>query len=127
MGRMSKLKKRYWLETDDSFITTGKNTEQFIRGILPTVFLYTNSTIGSTTPISSILEIFTLKNTFCGIPTHMHATQYIAFFITYHEGLNLNTGNKNTIVVDEDSFFSQQQTSSPLVFDSVKAQITFIH
>ena len=39
IGGMIKLYKRYWLETEDFFIGTGKNTEKTNQSILPTVFL----------------------------------------------------------------------------------------
>ena len=50
----------------------------------------------------------------------MHTIQYPALIVTHPEGLNMNLGNKNPIVVDEDSSFSQQLMSSPIVFDSGK-------
>ena len=37
----------------------------------------------------------------------------------------MNTGNKNPIVVDDNSSFSQQSTSSPLAFASVRTKYSF--
>ena len=50
----------------------------------------------------------------------MHTTQEPNLFVIYREGFDLNTGNKNHIVVDEDLSFSQQPTSSTIVSDSEK-------
>ena len=50
----------------------------------------------------------------------MHTTQELNLFVIYREGFDLNTGNKNHIVVDEDLSFSQQPTSSTIVSDSEK-------
>ena len=51
--------------------------------------------------------------------TQMNTTQYPELFVTYPEAFNMNTGNKNPIVVDEGLWFSQQSKSLPLLFDSV--------
>ena len=50
----------------------------------------------------------------------MYTTQHPVLFFIYREGFIMNLGIKNPIVVDEDLPFSQQPTSSPLVFDSVQ-------
>ena len=55
----------------------------------------------------------------------MHTTQYHDLFVTYREGFNLTTGNKDTIVADENPLFSRQSISSPLLFDSVKNKIHY--
>ena len=49
----------------------------------------------------------------------MHTNQFPDLFFTYLEDFILNIGNKNPIVVDEVSSFSQQPKSSPSVFDCV--------
>ena len=50
----------------------------------------------------------------------MHPPQYLNLLSTNREGFQMNTVNKNPIVVDENLSFIQRLTSSPLVFDSVK-------
>ena len=55
---MPKLRKRYWLETDDLFNTTGNKAEKITKSLLPTVFPYANSPLGTTTPTLSRLENF---------------------------------------------------------------------
>ena len=117
-GRLSKLNNRFWLETDDF---TGKNTEKISKSILPTVVPFANSPLGTTTPFYSRLEFFPQKNTFCKKPTKDHTTQqYPDLLVTFREGFNMNTGNKNPVVFDEKPSFSQTSMSSPLVFVCVK-------
>ena len=53
----------------------------------------------------------------------MHTTQNHNLFVTFYEGFNIKTGNKNPFVVEEDSSYIQQSMSSPLVFDSVEKGI----
>ena len=84
------------------------------------VFLHTNTTMETTSPTLSGLHFLPQKNTFRKKPTQRHKNQYLKMFGTYREGLNINTGNKNPIVVDENSLFSQHSMSSPSAFDSVK-------
>ena len=126
IGRMPKLINRYLLETDDFSNNTRKNPENNCKGILPTVFLYTISPLGTTSPISSRLEIFS-KITFCEKPTQMHTTQYLDLFVNDCGGFNMNTGKKNPIVVHEILSFSEQPSPSPLVLDSVNIKTTFLH
>ena len=46
-------------------------------------------------------------------------------FVIYHEGFKKKTGNKSSIVVDEDLSFSQQPTSQRLIFDSLQSEFYF--
>ena len=55
----------------------------------------------------------------------MYTSQYTDLFFIYCEGLIMNTGNKNPIVIDEDLLFSQQSMYSPLVLDYVKNKYYF--
>ena len=55
----------------------------------------------------------------------MDKIQYPDWFVFCRDGFDMNTGNKNPIGVNEDSSFSQQSTSSPFVFDSVKIKYYF--
>ena len=82
IGQLSELDNRYWLETDDFFDSTGKNTRKFTRGILPTVVSHKKSQLGTNTPTLSRLEIFPQKNNICRKPTQMQPTQYPDFFVT---------------------------------------------
>ena len=99
VGQMFTLNNRNWLETDDFFITTAKNTEKMNRGILSTVFLYANSLLGTTPPILSRLEIFSAKNTFAKKPTQTNTTQYPDLFVTYIEGFSMNNGTKTLLLL----------------------------
>ena len=110
IGRMHKRNNRYWLETDNFVTSTGKNTENY-KGLSPTVFAYLKSPLGTTTSTSS------QKIGFCKQATQMHTTQNPKSFVTYHEGFNTNTRNKNIFVVDEELPFTKSSMASPLVFD----------
>ena len=62
---MSKLKIRLRLKIEDFFQSIGKNTENSVEGILPTVFIFANSPLGTTSQTLLRLEIFTQKKFFC--------------------------------------------------------------
>ena len=57
-GRKSKLNKRFWCETLDFINSNRKTTEKINEAIMSSVFLYTNSPLGTTTPNLTRLEIF---------------------------------------------------------------------
>ena len=54
----------------------------------------------------------------------MHTT-HPNLFVTYCETFDMNTGNKNSSVVDEVPSITRSSTSSPLVFDSEKDNYHF--
>ena len=112
---------------NDLFNSTGKKTEIDDNGIMPKVFAFSNSPLGTTTSTLSRQEIFPQKNTFGKRLTQMQTTQYPHLLVPYCESNMLKTGNKNPIVVDEDLSFVQSSMSSPLVFDSVKMKFFFFH
>ena len=56
----------------------------------------------------------------------MHTTQYPNLFLSYREGLDMNTGNKKPNVVLEKPSFTQSSMSSSLVFDSVRNKNFFL-
>ena len=120
---MSKLNKRFWLETDVFFNITGKNNEKISKHILLTGFLYNNSQLGTNTPTLSRLENFPQRILFAK-KTQLHKTQYPGLIDTYREEIELNIGCDPT-VVDENSSFRQQSKSSPLVFGLCKKEIEF--
>ena len=124
---MSKLNNRYWLETDDFFDSTGKNTEKIKKGILPTAFSHSKSSLGTNTPILWKPENFPKKITCCKKPTQMHTTQYPDLFVTYREGFNMNNGFKNPIVVDEDPSFYSKFNVFTIVLWFFKKYIVFVH
>ena len=113
IGRMSQLETRFWLETDGFFISTGENTEK----TRPTAKCISLSyfTTGSNYSKSIETENFQTKNTFCKKPIQMHTTQNPNLLVSYREIFIASTGKKTSLVVDEDSSFSQQPMSSPLV------------
>ena len=121
---MSKLKKRYRLKTANFSNTTGENAEKIIKCILPNVFLYQFITGNY---YSKFIKTgnFSQRNTFCKKPTQMHTSQCLDLFVRYREGVNMSNVNTNPIFINEHSSFSQQSTSSPIVFDSVKYKFYF--
>ena len=68
---------------------------------------------------------FPQQKTFCKKPTQLLLTYFLNSFVTYREGFNLNTGNKNASVVDENPSFSRQSMSSPLYYDCSKNKYYF--
>ena len=116
---MSKLSNRYWLETDDFLNSSEKNTGKIDKSILPIVFLYANSPLGTNNPTLSRMEIFQQKITFCKKPTQIHKTLYRDSFVTYREGFKMKIRIKNSIVVDPEPSFTQTSRSSPIVFDCI--------
>ena len=113
IGRMCKLNKGYWLETDDFLNSINLNTEKIIKSLSLTVFPYTNLTLGTNTQTLSQLELFLQKNTFCMELTQMHTTQFFDLIVTSHEVLNRNVGNKNPRHFGEEPSFTQTWLSSP--------------
>ena len=61
VGCVSKLNNRYWLETEDFLNCTGKISKKN-KPIMPTVFPYTISPLGATTPTLSQQERFSQKH-----------------------------------------------------------------
>ena len=49
----------------------------------------------------------------------MQTSQHLDLFFTYREGFTINSGNKNPIAFDEDSSYSEQPTTTRIVFDPV--------
>ena len=98
--RMSELNNRYWLQIDEFCNSARKNTEKN-KGILQLVFLYTNSTMGTTIQTLSRLKNFPQKNTSNKKPSQMQISQHLDFFVICRWSSNKITGNKDPIVVFE--------------------------
>ena len=95
-------------------------TEKINQGITPTAFPLFKSPLGTEKHALSRIEIFQNRQTFCRNPTPMYTTQYPHIYINYREGLNMQTGNKNTIVMPEQNEqFFQETMTSPLVFNTL--------
>ena len=93
IGRMTRIKDRYWIETD-TFIETSNITQKFqTEGIKGTKFPNVKtpqSTVDN--PSLSRFEIYPIAQTFCGKPDPLYSTQYEDIFVTYLDGFDMNTG-----------------------------------
>ena len=77
IGRMTRIKYRYWIETDNfiesSNITQNLQTEGIQETKYPNVKT-AQSTVENPSP--SRIEIYTIAKTFCGKPEPFYSTQY---------------------------------------------------
>ena len=93
IGGMTRIKDRYWIETD-TFIETANITQKFqTEGIKGTKFPNVKtpqSTVDN--PSFSRFEIHPNAQTFCGKPDPLYSTQYEDIFVTYLDGFDMNTG-----------------------------------
>ena len=90
---MTRIKDRYWIETDNfvdsSNITKHLQTEG-IKGTKYPNVKTPQSTVDN--PSLSRFEIHTIAQTFCGKPEPLFSTQYEDIFVTYLDGFDMNTG-----------------------------------
>ena len=90
---MTRIKDRYWIETDN-FIDSSNITQHLqTEGIKGTK--YPNvKTPQSTVDIPSLsrFEIYPIAQTFCGKPEPLYSAQYDVSFVTYLDGFDMNTG-----------------------------------
>ena len=91
IGRMTRIKDRYWIETDN-FIESSNITQRLQNeGIQGTK--YPNVKPPQTTvdnPSLSRFEIYPIAQTFCGKPEPLYSTQYDDIFVTYLDGFDMN-------------------------------------
>ena len=103
IGRMTKIKDRYWIETDN-FIDSSNITKHLqTEGIKGTK--YPNVKTPQSTvdyPSLSGFEIYPIAQTFCGKPEPLFSTQYDDIFVTYSDGFDMNTGqSKPHSIIDQ--------------------------
>ena len=93
IGRMTRIKDRYWIETD-SFIEASNITQKFqTEGIQGTKFPNVKTPQSPVdNPSLSRLETYPIAQTFCGKPDPLYSTQYDDIFVTYLDGFDMNTG-----------------------------------
>ena len=92
-GRMTRIKDRYWTETDN-FIESSNITQNLRNeGIKGTKYPNVK------TPQSNVdnpslyqFEIYPIAQTFCGKPEPLNSTQYDDIFVTYLVGFDMNNG-----------------------------------
>ena len=93
IGRMTRIKDRYWIETDNfvgsSNITQNLQTEGIQGTKYPNVET-PQSTVEN--PILSRFEIYPIAETFCGKPEPLYSTKDEDIFVTYLDGFDMNNG-----------------------------------
>ena len=93
IGRMTRIKARYWIETDNFMDSSNIKKHLQAEGIKGTK--YPNvKTLQSTVhnPSLSRFEIYPIAQTFCGKPEPLFSTQNEDIFVTYLDGFDINTG-----------------------------------
>ena len=92
IGRMTRIKDRYWIETD-TFIEASNITQKFqTEGIQGTKFPNVKTPQSPVdNPSLSRFEIYPIAQTFCGKPDPLYSTQYEDIFLTYLDGFDMNT------------------------------------
>ena len=93
IGRMTRIKDRYWIETD-TFIQSSNITQNLqnegIQGTKYPNVKTPQSTVDN--PTLSRFEIYPIEQTFCGKPEPLYSTQYDDIFVTYLDGFDMNNG-----------------------------------
>ena len=90
---MTRIKDRYWIETDN-FIESSNITQNLqnegIKGTIYRIVKTPQSTVDN--PSFSRFEIYPIAQTFCGKPEPLYSTQYDDIFVTYLDGFDMNNG-----------------------------------
>ena len=91
IGRMTRIKHRYWIETDN-FIESSNITQNLqnerIQGTKYANVKTPQSIVDN--PSLSRFEIYPIAQTFCGKPEPLCSTQYDDIFVTYLDGFDMN-------------------------------------
>ena len=100
---MTRIKDRYWIESDNfidsSNITKHLQTEG-IKGTKYTNVKTPQSTVDNPSP--SRFEIYPIAQTFYGKPEPLYSIQYEDIFVTYLDGFDMNTGQpKPHSIIDQ--------------------------
>ena len=117
---MTRIKDRYWIETDNfidsSNITKHLQTEG-IKGTKYPNVKTPQSTLDN--PSLSRSEIYPIAQTFRGKPEPLFSTQYEGIFVTYLDGFDMNTGQpKPRSIID-------QNKSGKIQFDNSNKKYIF--
>ena len=91
---MTKIGKRYWLETDHFF------NESYTTNTPP------NSNSKDKSRLSRF-EIYASQKSFCNKPSLLHTTQYPDLFVSYTEGFDINTGERKPSILPQNEQFNQ--------------------
>ena len=122
IGRMTRIKDRYWIETDN-FIKSSNNTQNLqTEGIQGTKYPDVK-TPQSTVDNASLsrFEIYPIARTFCGKPEPLYSTQYDDIFVPNFDGFDMNNGQpKPHSIID-------QKISRTIQFDTSYKKYIFPH
>ena len=90
---MTRIKDRYWIETDNFIDSTNITKHLQTEGIKGTKYpnVKTPQSIVDN-PSLSRFGIYPIAQTFCGKPDPLYSTQYEDIFVTYLDGFDMNTG-----------------------------------
>ena len=129
IGRMTRIKDRYWIETD-TFIETSKTTQKFqTEGIKGTKFPSVKtpqSTVDN--PSLSGFEIYPIAQTFCGKPDPLSSTKNEDIFVTYLDGFDMNTGQPRPHSMIDQGISGQTQydnTNKKYIFPALNISKNF--
>ena len=93
IGRMTRIKDRYWIETDNfaesSNITQNLQIEEIQETKYPNVKTQQSSVDN---PCLSRFEVYPIAQTFCGKPEPLYSTQYDDIFVKYLDVFDMNNG-----------------------------------
>ena len=120
IGRMTRIKDRYWIETD-TFIETSNITQKLqTEGIQGTRYPNVKTPQSKVSnPSISRFEIYPIAQTFCGKPEPLFSTQYDDIFVKYLDGFDMNTGQpKPHSIID-------QTISGNIKYDDSNKRYTF--
>ena len=120
IGRMTRNKDRYWIETDNfiesSNITQNLQTEGIQERKYPNI-KPPQSTVEN--PSLSRLKIYPIAQTFCGKPEPLYSTQYEDIFVTYLYGFDMNNGQPRPHSIID------QKLSGKIQFDTSNQKYIF--
>ena len=120
IGRMTRIKDRYWIETDN-FINSSNITKHLqtegIKGTKYPNVKTPQSTVDN--PRLSRFEIYPNAQNFCGKPELLFATQYEDIFVICLDGFDMNT------VQPESHSIKHQNISGKIQFDNSNKKYIF--
>ena len=119
---MTRIKDRYWIETDTIIETSNITQKLQTEGIQGTRYPNVKTPQSKiSNPSLSRFEIYPIAQTFCGKPEPLFSTQYDDIFVTYLDGFDMNTGlPKPHSIID-------QTISGNIKYDDSKKGIYSLH
>ena len=113
IGRMTRIKDRYWIETDNFIDSSNVAKHLQTEGIKGTKYPNVKtpqSTVDN--PSLSRFEIYPIAQTFCGKPEPVFSTQYEEILVTHLDNFDMNTGQPKPHLIKD------QNISGKIQFDN---------